>query len=205
MGRHYRLGGRAIDYVTQIGCKFENRDFGVMKFAKVIDAGQTLNLSLGQRVMQGWFPQLFPWKHDLDNFFNRVTRSQVTQAWKWALFVFGRAKPRRYYLSFPINKFLRREKSRCFTAHSRSFHENLRLQFLPDYHTLEQTGPNHAKDRWVIKLEDVQHLIDLDFETGTNVWELTFSTKNCLYTRISPQSCSVHDGLQMDRIHLRRA
>ena len=130
LGKLYRLGGRAIDYVTHIGCAFENRDFGVMKCAKVINASQTLNLDLGQRVMQGWSPQLFPWKRDLDNFFNRVSRSQVIQAWKWALFVFARAKPRRPYLNFPINKFLRREKSRCTTAHTRSFHENLRLQFL---------------------------------------------------------------------------
>ncbi|MDP7560516.1 MAG: hypothetical protein QF745_08245, partial [Planctomycetota bacterium] len=166
MGRHFRLGGRAIEFVTQEGCKFENRNFGVMKFAKVIEDGQSLNLSLSQRVMQGWSPRLFPWKRDLDNFFNRVTRSQVNQAWKWALFVFGRACPRRQYLSIPINKFLRREKSRCAAAHSRSFHEVLRHQFLPDFHTLTQNGPNHAKDRWVIKLEDVELLFNLDFRTG---------------------------------------
>ena len=194
MGRLYRLGGRAIDYVTQIGCEFEHRDFGVIKFAKVINASQTLNLALGQRVMQGWSPQLFPWKRDLDNFFNRVTRSQVTQAWKWALFVFARAKPRRPYLNFPINKFLRREKSRCTTAHTRSFHENLRLQFLPDNHTLGQTGPFHAKDRWVIKLEDVWDLINLDFETGILMFgNLPFLPKTgCTQgSRLSPALCTM--------------
>ena len=192
MGKHYLLASRAIDSVTHQVCKAHNRDIGVMKFAKIIQDGESLNLSLGERSDNGWNPRLFPWKRDLDNFFNRVTRSQVNQAWQWSLREFCRICPRRKYLSIPISKFVRRDESRCVASHTRSFHEVLRHQFLHDFSTRTQNCPNHADDRWVIKLEDIELLFNLDFKTGI----LMFGKKTVLPvtgctqgSRLSPALC----------------
>ena len=60
--------------------------------------------------------------------------------------------------------------------------------------TPTQNNPDHAKDRWVIKLEDVQHLINLDFETGILMFgNLPFLPKTgCTQgSRLSPALCTM--------------
>jgi len=166
----FRIAPCALQFVLSMVICSTN---SVLNFSCVCQSIASYNLTVEQMADTGRVVVSLPYKIDIGNFFENVSRYDVKMKWAWCLASFYKKfGKRRQYDNLPQKRFNNRASSSSSSCSSlgrsylRSFHELLRCQRKPDNCPVLQHGPLCSSDKWIINVADIGSAIEYDFRFG---------------------------------------